>query len=365
MTRSAFLLVGLAALLAPCGAPADDAGAARALEARLMQVYRQAAPAVVNVTSRSLAFDYFMNPTPQEGSGSGFLLDARGHLVTSFHVIDGADELRVTFHDGSALQASLVGVDPSNDLAVLRVSPLPAGITPLALSAEEPAVGRFVLTIGNPFGLGGSLTQGVVSAVGRVIRSPDDRYIGEVLQTDAAINPGNSGGPLLDLDGRVLGVNAAILSPSRASAGVGFAIPAKTLARVVPELIRQGRYPHPWLGARFYDLPAPLARELRLAGVRVPPEGGLLVLEPVRGGPAALAGIRGADRLARMGHVQLPVGGDVILAVNGERVRDFQGLTVLLETRTRVGEQITVSVWRDGRELDLRVRLGERGGPRP
>jgi S1-C subfamily serine protease len=334
---------------------------ALAVEAQVIKVHREVGPAVVNVLSRSLAYDFFLAPSPQEGSGSGFVFDELGHVVTNFHVVDGASELRITFHDGSALAAALVGADPSNDLAVLKVAALPPGVRPVRLAGDEPLeVGRFVVTIGNPFGLGGSLTLGVVSATGRVIRSPNDRYIGEVIQTDAAINPGNSGGPLLDLRGRVVGVNTAILSPSRASAGVGFAIPARTVKRVVPELIARGRYPHPWMGAQLHDLPAPLARELRLAGLPVPAEGGILVLEAVRGGPAQRAGLRGADRLIRLGGMQLPVGGDVLLRVNGAPVKDVQELTVLLETRTRVGEQITVSVWRTGKELDLRLTLGER-----
>jgi S1-C subfamily serine protease len=200
----------------------------------------------------------------------------------------------------------------------------------------------------------------VVSALGREIRSPDNRVMGEMIQTDAPINPGNSGGPLLDLDGELVGVNSAILSPSRASAGIGFAIPATTVRRVVPELIRRGRYPHPWLGVQTYELPASLARLLRKNGVAVPPGGGLLVLEAIRGGPARRAGIQGASHILRLGNLRLPMGGDFILAVAGQPVEDQRQLTLLLETKTRVGQSVPVQLWRKGETVELEVELGER-----
>jgi S1-C subfamily serine protease len=227
-------------------------------------------------------------------------------------------------------------------------------------NSEDLQVGRFVVAIGNPFGLEQTLTTGVVSSLGRVIQSPDGRFIGEIIQTDAAINPGNSGGPLLDLNGTVVGVNSAIVSPSGSSAGIGFAIPASTVRRVVPELITRGRYPHPYLGITPMTIGPNLAAALNRAGARVPPGGGVLVAEVLRRGPAHVAGLRGAERIVRVGNLRVPLGGDFILAINGEPIADRRELNVLLEARTRVGERATVTIWREGRTMDVEVELGER-----
>jgi len=190
--------------------------------------------------SVTYAYDFFFNPVPQEGTGSGFIYDDEGHIVTNYHVVENAEELSVTLADGKTYPAESVGVDPSTDLAVLRIDvdelPRPA---PLGES-DNLRVGQFVVAIGNPFGLERTLTVGVISSLGRVIESPDGRFIGEVIQTDAAINRGNSGGPLLDLEGRVIGVNSQIVSPSGANAGIGFSVPVNAVRRVVPELIAQG-----------------------------------------------------------------------------------------------------------------------------
>jgi len=298
--------------------------------------------------------------TSQEGSGSGFVYDAEGHVITNYHVVENAKELSVTLADGEVYPAVIVGVDSSNDLAVICVQAddLPQ---PVALGdSEDLRVGQFVVAIGNPFGLERTLTVGVISSLGRVIKSPDGRFIGEAIQTDAAINPGNSGGPLLDLAGRVIGVNTAILSPSRASAGIGFAVPVNTVRRVVPQLIAYGRYPHPWLGVQLLDLTPERARAFRQAGMEVPVEEGLLVIEVVPGGPADRAGIRGGDRIVRLGNARILLGGDIITAINGEPVPDFQELTVYLETQTRVGDTVEVALIRDGKEQNVQVTLGER-----
>ncbi len=347
--------------VSPAAAPVAESAAILDLEKQVIQVYEKAGPGVVNVTSRTIAYDLFLNPVPQEGSGSGFVFDRAGNIVTNYHVVEGADELHVTFADGTIAQAAVVGIDASNDLAVIRVDLDGSRLHQLPLGdSENLQVGRFVVAIGNPFGLEQTLTTGVVSSLGRVIRSPDDRFIGEIIQTDAAINPGNSGGPLLDLNGNVVGVNTAILSPSRASAGIGFAIPASTLRRVVPELIARGRYPHPWLGVSMMDLGPSLAAALNRAGARVPPGGGVLVVEVFRGEPAHQVGMRGAQRVVRLGNLRVPLGGDFILSINGEPIEDMRSLTVFLETRTRVGEQAMLSYWRDGRVTDVQVVLGER-----
>jgi S1-C subfamily serine protease len=329
------------------------------LEARIADVYREAGSSVVNITSRSVSYDFFFNPIPRQGSGSGFFYDTQGHIVTNYHVIADADELQVTLADGQTVPAQIVGSDPSNDLAVIKVD-LPAGsIRPLPIGdSTQVYVGQFVLAIGNPFGLERTLTFGIVSALGRVIESPNQRFIGEVIQSDVAINPGNSGGPLLNLTGQVIGVNSAILSPSGANAGIGFAISARTVQRVVPVLIRDGRYPHPSLGVRVIELTPQRAALFRRAGVQLPDQG-LLIADLVMNGPAAQAGLRGPDRLVRVGNVNLPLGGDVIIAINDQPIMTSQDLIVYLETQTQVGETVQVKVLRDGREQVLPVTLAE------
>jgi S1-C subfamily serine protease len=332
------------------------------LEAQVIAIYETVGPAVVNITSRSYAYDMFMRPVPQEGGGSGFLIDKEGHIVTNYHVIENAEELLVTLANGQVHEVTVVGEDPANDLAVIRIETSEDLPEPVVLGdSDKLRVGQFVIAIGNPFGLEQTLTIGVISALGRVIQSPEDnRFIGEAIQTDAAINPGNSGGPLLDLRGHVIGVNSQIISPSRASAGVGFAVSANTVQRVVPELISRGYYPHPWLGTQMLPLTPALAKVFREAQMKVPVDAGLLVLEAVRGAPADKAGIRGGQRLVQVGRYQVPLEGDIIVAINGEPVENFEELTVYLETRTRVGDTVEVSIIRDGQEQTVSVTLSER-----
>jgi S1-C subfamily serine protease len=345
----------------PAPPPLQAAEPVNVLEDQVMRVFENVGPGVVNITSRSISYDFFLRAMPQEGSGSGFVYNDRGHIVTNFHVIEGASELHVTFFDETRVPADVVGVDPSNDLAVLKVDVPPEllRVVPLGES-DRLRVGRFLVAIGNPFGLQQTLTTGVVSSLGRVIQGPDGRFIGEIIQTDAAINPGNSGGPLLDLDGKLVGVNSAIISPSRASAGVGFAIPVGTVKRVVPELIARGRYPHPWLGIGPWNVSANLAARLNRAGVRTPGGGGVMVVDIVARGPAAIAGIRGPSEMGLLGNLRVPIGADYILAIDGEPIATDQDLTVLLETKHRVGDRLKVTVWRDGQVLDIEVALGER-----
>ena len=332
-----------------------------ALEDQVVAVYEVAGGSVVNITSRVITYDFFMRAIPQEGSGSGFLYDAKGRIVTNYHVVENAEELAVTLADGRTFPGTVIGADPSSDLAVIQIEAdgLPQ---PIAMGDSDGLrVGEFVVAIGNPFGQAGTLTVGVISALGRTIQSPDGQFIGEAIQTDAAINPGNSGGPLLDLRGQVIGVNSQIISPSRASAGIGFAVPANTVQRVVSQLIEEGRYPHPWLGVQTLTLTPGWLEVFRQAGIDMPPvDAGLLVIEVVPGGPADKAGIRGGDEFVRLGRVYLPVGGDVIAAINGEPVTNLQELTVYLESETQVGDTIDVTVIRDGQEQNVRVRLDER-----
>jgi S1-C subfamily serine protease len=340
----------------------DEGAAANALEGQVIAVHETVGLSVVNITSRSIAFDMFMQPIPQEGSGSGFVYDDRGHIVTNFHVVEGADQLLVTLANGKEYEAELIGEDPIDDLAVLRIdagSDLPA---PLVLGdSDDLRVGQFVVAIGNPFGLEQTLTVGVVSALGRIIQSPEgNRFIGEAIQTDAAINPGNSGGPLLDLQGRVIGVNSQIISPSRANAGIGFAVSANTLRRVAPQLIARGYYPHPWLGINSIGLSARSAEAFRQAGIDVPVDKGLLILEVVPGGPADKAGIQGGDRIVRFGRYNLPMGGDVLTSIDDQPLLTTRDLTLYLDTQADVGQTVKLTIVRDGEEQMLDVMLGER-----
>ena len=330
------------------------------LEAQIAATYRRVGPSVVNITSRRLDRDFFLNPMPRDGTGSGFFYDRAGHIVTNYHVVEDAEEVHVALADGRNLPAEVVGSDPSNDLAVLKVDLAPEEV-PVATLGDSTAlyVGQFVVAIGNPFGLERTLTVGVVSSLGRVIDSPNERFIGEVIQTDAPINPGNSGGPLLNLQGEVVGVNSAILSPSGTSAGIGFAVPARTVERVVPALIKDGRYPHPALGVSPLALMPQRIEVLKAAGMEVPVEHGVLIIDVVPGGPAARAGLRGTQREVRYENLIVPVGGDIITAINDHPIETERDLIVYLETRTEVGQTVEVTIIRDGQERTLPATLGE------
>jgi len=356
-------IVDPAATLTPAPVPEAPAAAGNlvTLEQDIIQAYESVGMGVVNITNRSYGYDFFMRPVPQEGSGSGFVYDEQGHIITNYHVIEDASELLVTLPDETTLVAEVVGADAANDLAVLKVDAPPELLHPIPLGqSDNLRVGQFVIAIGNPFGFERTLTVGVVSALGRVIESPDDRFIGEIIQTDAAINPGNSGGPLLDLSGRIVGVNTAIFSPSQASAGIGFAVPVDTVRRVVPELIARGYFPHPWLGLSYvWNLSANRAQILREFGMDVPVEEGLLVLEIASESPADIAGLRAGQEQVRLGRTILLIGGDILTAIDGEPIATARDLIRFLDTRTAVGQTIQVTVWRDGQEMRIPVTLVE------
>jgi S1-C subfamily serine protease len=246
---------------------------------------------------------------------------------------------------------------------VIRIDPASVPDMPSLLPLAEPntqRVGQFVIAIGNPFGLQGTLTVGVISSLGRVIESPNGRFIGEAIQTDAAINPGNSGGPLLDLDGRVIVVNSQIVSPSGSSAGIGFAVPVATVRRVVTQLITQGRYAHPFLGVQTLDIGPNQAEFLRQQGMDIPVDQGLLVVSVISGGPAEQAGVRGGNETVRVSNLELPIGGDMITAIDGRPVASLQDMTVYLEDRTQVGDTVTLTLIRDGQAQQVEVTLVER-----
>jgi S1-C subfamily serine protease len=339
------------------------------LEDQIVKVYESVGMGVVNITNRSYSYDFFFHPVPQEGTGSGIVYDKEGHIVTNYHVIEAADELYVTLPDETAVPAEVVGADPSNDLAVLKVDVSPQNLQPVPFGESGSLrVGQFVVAIGNPFGFERTLTVGVVSALGRVIESPDERFIGEIIQTDAAINPGNSGGPLLDLEGRIIGVNTAIVSPSQASAGIGFAVPVDTVRRVVPELIARGYYPHPWLGLTYmWSLTPERADILREVGMEVPVEEGVLIIEISRDSPAAKAGLLGGRQQVRLGRAVLLVGGDILTAIDGqpiatgrEPIATGRDLIRYLDTQTTVDQTIEVTIWREGKQLTVPIALTER-----
>ena len=315
-------------------------------ESSVVEVFRQAAPSVVSVKAIAVERSYLsMNLNAIErGAGSGFIWNDEGHIVTNLHVIVDADAIQVTTQDQKTYRATLVGAAPSMDLAVLKVDPSAVrGRAKLALGQSSSLeVGQQVLAIGNPFGLDQSLTTGVVSALGRSIESLVGTEIVDVIQTDAAINPGNSGGPLLDSRGQLIGINTAIRSPSGGSAGVGFAVPVKTIKRAIPDLIRFGRIRRPTMGLRL--APAHIAQRLNLQG--------LLVWTVARGGPAEEAGIR-PTRYDRSGRLSL---GDQIVMVDGNRVRGEEELIVALE-KLRPGDHLSVAVLRGDAVSEVRVRL--------
>jgi|Deesub1362A_J573_1020465.scaffolds.fasta_scaffold00885_10 2-alkenal reductase len=352
------------------------------LDAALIELYERANPAVVNVqVTQVLRFEMppedgpmpfpgLPFPMPPEGGerfsygqGSGFVYDREGHIVTNHHVIARAERVTVIFWDGSSREAEIVGRDPGSDLAVLRVEDLPQGVEPLKLGDSSALrVGQMVAAIGNPFGLQGTMTVGIVSGLGRTLPSQaravgGGRFsIANVIQTDAAINPGNSGGPLLNLAGEVVGVNTAIEGAVRQFGGVGFAVPSNTVKRIVPVLIREGKYAHPYLGIVGVDV-SPLIREAMKLGPEVR---GILVIGVVEGGPADKAGLRGSAKEVEIDGRSLRVGGDIILSIDGQAVRDFDDLLTYLLEHTHVGQEVTLGILRDGQQLELQVRLGAR-----
>ena len=294
----------------------------------------------------------------RRGQGSGFIWDTDGHIVTNYHVVQDADEVEITFFDGRALPADIVGTDPDSDLAVLKVDRQSSQLQPVVLGDSEAAfVGQRAIAIGNPFGQEWTLTSGVVSAVGRTLPSGTSNFsIPEMIQTDAAINPGNSGGPLLDREGRVIGVNTLIISENRASAGVGFAIPVAIVEQVVPVLIDEGSYAYAWLGIVGRDLNRETALTMNLPA----DQRGALVVEVMEDSPAEEAGLQGSDERVTQNGVELDVGGDIIVAIDGRSVRTMDDLIVYLVEETRPGQKATLTILRDGREESLGVTLGKR-----
>ncbi len=339
--------------------PLIDAAGMDFAERRIVDVYERVAPSVVNINTQVLVQGFF-GVVPEAGSGSGFVLDQEGRILTNYHVIEGAQEIRVTFGesgDANAVMAEVVGTDPRNDLAVIRIDVPPEQLHPVELgTSADLRVGQWAIAIGNPFGqFDRTLTTGVISALNRTLQSDDGRTITGVIQTDAAINRGNSGGPLLDSAGRVIGINSAIFSPTGANAGVGFAVPVDTVRRVLPDLLTLGYYRHPWLGLESgYSITPGLAQVLSL-----PVEEGVLIVQVAPGGPLAQAGVRGAQQQGLLGNQRVFVGGDILQTVDGVAVAALDTLDTLLEDNHRADDLVRVGLLRDGEPFEVEVTLTE------
>jgi putative serine protease PepD len=324
-------------------------------EEAVIGIYKAASPGVVHITSTVLSQDFFFRVVPERGTGSGFMIDDKGLILTNNHVVENADSLEVTLPDKSKVAAKLVGRDPENDVAVIRVNVPKEKLTPLRLGdSSQLQVGQMAIAIGNPFGLDRTITRGVVSAVGRSLKSDTGRQIRNVIQTDAAINPGNSGGPLLNSQGEVIGINTAIFTPSGGSVGIGFAVPVNTAKKLLPQLIARGRASHPWLGISGMDINPTVAKALSL-----PVKDGVMIGQVAPNGPAARAGLRGSQRRVRIGNYMVNVGGDIIQTLDGEKITTIDDLTAFLDERKKVGEDVRVDVLRDGKPHVVTVRLGE------
>ncbi len=321
-------------------------------ETNNIDIYRASHTAVVNITSTVYRRNWFLEIVPQQGTGSGFLVDDSGRILTNNHVVAGAEELEVTLTDQSKYRAKVLARDAANDVALIQIAPrkkLPF----LRLGDSDPLqVGQKVLAIGNPFGLEGTLTTGVISSMGRSLRDESGRTLENMIQTDAAINPGNSGGPLLDSHGNVIGINTAIYGPG-SNIGIGFALPINRAKVMLNEYAARGHFAPPRLGVSVMYVSGDLAEALEL-----PTEGGLLIVNVEQGSPAASAGLRGPRTTAIVGMYEIPVGGDLIMNVDGRAVESRDALTRALN-RHRPGDNMDLTVFRNGRTVKVTVKLGE------
>jgi S1-C subfamily serine protease len=314
-------------------------------------VYRKNIGSVVNVTSRAVTFDFFYGLVPAEGQGSGFIIDKDGHILTNYHVIADARQVEVTLHNRKKYRATIVGTDRSHDLAIVQIKA--PDLQPMTLGdSTHLQVGQNVYAIGNPFGLSGTLTRGIVSSI-RSVQEPDGVEIDEAIQTDAAINPGNSGGPLLNWHGEVIGINTMIASNVGQSAGIGFAIPINTAKAVLNDLVTLGRVRRPALGVRTIPIDPDLADQMGLAA-----DYGLLIVQVVPGGAADRAGLHGGNERAFLGNQPIMLGGDLIVAIDGEKVQDQQDLAQMMN-KHRAGDTVRITVYRGKKKMDVTVTLGE------
>jgi S1-C subfamily serine protease len=316
-----------------------------------ISVYRKALPAVVNITSTAVAFDFFYGAVPQQGAGSGFVIDNDGHILTNFHVVENARQVEVTTSDKKKYKAQIIGTDPAHDLAVIQI---PAKNVPRAEIGDSKnlVVGQKVFAIGNPFGLNGTMTRGIISSI-RSVRGPRG-FIDEAIQTDAAINPGNSGGPLLNSHGQVIGINSMIFTGGvEQSAGIGFAIPINTAKSVLDDLVRIGHARYPTLGVRTIPIGPDLSEQMGLSA-----DSGLLIVQVIKGMAAERAGLRGGSEKAYLGNVPIMLGGDLIVAIDGQSVEDQLELSHVMQNH-HAGDAVTVTIYRGKKRMDVKVVLGE------
>ena len=321
----------------------------------LIQLFEKAEPAVIQVNVKKIQSEGATEEVPS-GSGSGFVYDDTGHIITNNHVIDDALKITVTFLDGESYAAEIVGNDADLDLAVLKINARNSYLHHLELgSSSELKVGQQVVAIGNPFGLSGSMTTGIVSQIGRLLPQESGYSIPNVIQTDAAINPGNSGGPLLNLNGEVVGINTAIQSETGNFTGVGFAIPSDTVKKVVPILIRDGGIRHPWLGVSGVDIDYELAEIRGLNSTK-----GFLIVSVIEGSPADIAGLMGTETRQMVDGRDVPMDGDIIIKIDGEMVRKIADILVHLQMEKTIGDEMALTILRDGEIIDKTIFLGER-----
>ena len=317
----------------------------------LMEIFEKAEPGVVRVNT-------IRNQTVNEtgGVGSGFVFDKMGHIITNAHVVEGSTKTVVTFLDGRSYNAEIIGIDEYTDIGVIKVNADLKLLQPLSLGdSSNLNVGEPIAAIGNPFGLSGSMTSGIVSQIGRLLPSGSGYSIPDVIQTDAAINPGNSGGPLLNMRGNIVGINTAIQSTTGEFTGVGFAIPSQTVAKIVPTLIDEGEYKHPWIGISGRDIDPDTANVLGLKDAL-----GFLIITVVENSPAADAGLIGSDKTIEVEGKEYSVGGDIIVAVDGMDVRKIDDILVHLQRVKTVGDEMNLEILRDGRTTNVTIILQER-----
>ena len=337
----------------PTSVPDSVFAQAEAMDQVLINLYQRVSPSVVHITSHTQQTDMFYGVIPSEGTGSGFVFDTQGHIITNNHVIENAQEVDVVLANGTSLTAQIVGSDSFYDLAVLKIDVAPNTLTPLELGDSSTLqVGQRVIAIGNPFGLDRTLTSGLISALGRRVDSSSGSVIGQAIQTDAAINPGNSGGPLLDLHGHVVGINTAINSPSGGSVGIGFAVPVNVIKRVIPVLLARGRYPHPTLNIDE----AELGTEITPSSSG--PQTGLLIIKVDPGGAGDKAGLQAAVIRVQRGRYVIN-GGDIITAVDGKPIATKNDLLLALEENHQPGDKVTLTIFRDNSTQTVTATLGE------
>jgi len=335
---------------------AEAAPAFDSEEQNNIAVYKRVLPSVVNITSTSLVFNFFYGAVPQKGQGSGFILDKEGHVLTNYHVIEGANRgIKVQLSNKRSYDATVVGSDKHHDLALLKIDA--PNLVPVTLAdSSQLAVGQKVYAIGNPFGLAGTMTRGIISSI-RTVGSPEGSPIEDAIQTDAAINPGNSGGPLLNSRGEVIGINAEIQTAgANQSAGIGFAIPINTAKAVLSDLTRYGRVKRPSLGIVTFPIGPDLAEQMGLAA-----DYGVLIEKVVPGGAAERAGLHGGNQQAYLGNTPIMLGGDLIVGIDGQQVTDPQDISAIMD-KHQAGDTISITVLRGRKQITLKLILGEARG---